>query len=99
MSMLITDHRRANVGGVEFGVGGCTGVAHRFLNGENVAANMTLVYPDLWKGDNKNKTGEEAGEDEPGTIWSIAMEKEIVPVLLADEEWKEFMEFRGYDSL
>ncbi|ROW10466.1 hypothetical protein VMCG_01641 [Cytospora schulzeri] len=78
MSFFVTDHRTADVAGCDFGFG--APITHRFLTGDNVSANMILIYPPA------RKTGGE-GDDDEGTVWSITMEKELVPKLLEDPEW------------
>lgn len=87
MSFFVTDHRPADVSSCDFGFG--SPLTHRFLTGDDISANMTLVYP-------ATRRSNEPGSDE-GTIWSITMEKDVVPALLKDPEWCEFFEYRGLD--
>lgn len=87
MSFFVTDHRPADVTACDFGFG--TPLTHRFLTGDELSANMTLVYPAT--------QSSHAPDSDEGTIWSITVEKAIVPALLKDPEWCEFFEYRGID--
>lgn len=87
MSFFVTDHRPADVTACDFGFG--APLAHRFLTGDELSANMTLVYP--------ASRSSHAPDSDEGTIWSITVEKAIVPALLKDPEWCEFFEYRGID--
>lgn len=64
-------------------------LTHRFLTGDDISANMTLVYP-------ATRSSKESDSDE-GNIWSITMEKAVVPALLNDVEWSRYFEYRGVD--
>lgn len=87
MSFFVTDHRPADVSSCDFGFG--FPLTHRFLTGDDISLNMTLVYP-------ATRSCKESDGDE-GTIWSITMEKAVVPALLNDVEWSRYFEYRGID--
>lgn len=87
MSFFVTDHRPADVTGCDFGFG--SPLTHRFLTGDDISANMTLVYPAT--------RSSNSSDSDQGTIWSITVEQDIVPALLNDPEWCEFFEYRGID--
>lgn len=88
MAFFVTDHRPADVSGCDFGFG--SPITHRFLTGDDISANMILVYPPARDSDGFT------GSDE-GPMWAITMEEAVVPNLLADKEWAEFFEYRGID--
>ncbi|KAK7740745.1 hypothetical protein SLS53_005213 [Cytospora paraplurivora] len=89
MAFFVTDHRPADVAGCDFGFG--APITHRFLTGDSISPNMTLVYPPA------RKAGGGGGDDDEGTVWSITLEKDLVPKLLEDREWSEYFEYRGVD--
>ena len=88
LSLFITDHRPADIAGCDFGF--MKPITHRFLTGGAVSPNLTLVYP-------APHSDKAHGSDDAGTIWAISMEKAVIPTLLEDPEWSEYMEYRGVD--
>ncbi|KAK8136733.1 Acyl transferase [Apiospora sp. TS-2023a] len=86
LSLFITDHRPADSTASDFGFG--RPLTHRFLTGDGVSANLAFVYP---------PSASTGGDDDQGTIWSIGMERDLVPKLRADPEWSQYFEYRGVD--
>ncbi|KAE8153184.1 acyl transferase [Aspergillus avenaceus] len=88
MSIITTDHRAADVATADFGFG--RPICHRHLQrGDGVTVGVHVVYPPIF--------GEDVGLDE-GNMFAIMYEKELAPDLVADEEFRQFFEYRGVDG-
>lgn len=85
MSMFVTDTRAADAKDFDFGF--AKPVAVRHLWGNEVAAGVILIYAPFPSGPT---------EDE-GWMFTIGMEKELVPNLIANPEWTRYFEYRGID--
>lgn len=85
MSVWVTDHRMADVGGLDFGFG--TPITYRHLWGADVSPGLVLIYAPIRSSPNPDE----------GCTLTITLETELVPKLLADPEWNEYFEYRDTD--
>ncbi|KAK1621899.1 transferase [Colletotrichum phormii] len=85
MSMFVTDHRPADVSNFDFGF--AKPLTHRHLWGDLVTAGVVLIYPPVRSTTNSDE----------GYMFTITMEKNLVPKLMEDSEWAEYFEYRGVD--
>lgn len=85
MSMWVTDHRPGDVGDFDFGFG--KPITHRHLWGDNVTPGLVLIYPPI----------KSSPDPDEGFVFTVTVEKELVPKLLQDPEWNDFFEYRGID--
>ncbi|KAL1854398.1 hypothetical protein Daus18300_011497 [Diaporthe australafricana] len=85
MSIWVTDHRPADVGGLDFGFG--KPITHRHLWGDHLSPGLVLIYAPV----------NSASNTDEGYTFTITMEKDLVPKLLQDPQWTEFFEYRGVD--
>lgn len=85
MSVFVTDHRSGDVSGFDFGF--ATPVTYRHLWGSQVTAGLVLIYAPIRSSSNPDE----------GCMFTITMEKELVPKLLQDPEWSQYFEYRGID--
>ncbi|KAK8064660.1 acyltransferase [Apiospora phragmitis] len=86
MSIFVTDHRPGDISGFDFGFG--KPLTYRHMWGDLLTAGLILIYAPVQSG--------KAGADE-GCMFTVTMEKELVPVLCADPEWSRYFEYRGVD--
>lgn len=85
MSMWVTDHRPADVGGLDFGFG--KPVTYRHLWGEHLSPGLILIYAPI----------KSASNPDEGFIFTVTMEKELVPKLLQDPDWTNYFQYLGED--
>lgn len=85
MTILVSDHRSADVGGFDFGFG--TPITYRHMWGDDVSPGLVLIYPPI----------RSSKDPDEGCTFTITLETEIVPKLLAEPEWNEYFEYRGTD--
>lgn len=85
MSIWVTDHRPADVSGMDFGFS--RPITHRHLWGEHLSAGLVLVYPPR----------SSPSDLDEGFIFTITVEKELVSKLIQEPEWAEYFEYRGID--
>ncbi|KAK6222668.1 hypothetical protein LQW54_000849 [Pestalotiopsis sp. IQ-011] len=85
MSMFVTDHRSGDVTSFDFGF--AKPITYRFLWGESITAGLILIYAPLRPSPNPDE----------GCMFTVTMEKDLVPKLREDPEWSEFFEYRGVD--
>lgn len=85
MSIWVTDHRPADVGGLDFGFG--RPITHRHLWGENLSAGLVLIYP----------SRSSSSDLDEGFTFTVTVEKELVSKLIQEPEWSEYFEYRGRD--
>ncbi|ETS75569.1 hypothetical protein PFICI_12513 [Pestalotiopsis fici W106-1] len=85
MSMFVTDHRAGDVSGFDFGF--AKPITYRHLWGEAITAGLILIYAPLRPSLNPDE----------GCMFTITMEKELIPKLKEDPEWNSFFEYRGVD--
>lgn len=85
MSMFVTDHRMGDVSGFDFGF--AKPITYRHLWGSSITAGLVLIYAPIRC---------TANPDE-GCMFTITMEKELVPKLLEDADWTAYFEYRGVD--
>ena len=62
-------------------------ITYRFLWGESITAGLILIYAPLRPSPNPDE----------GCMFTVTMEKDLVPKLREDPEWNEFFEYRGID--
>ena len=86
LSILFTDHRDARITAADFGF--ASPVTYRHLL-DSVSAGVFIIYP---------PRDEKPGSDE-GPEFTIAFERELKHLLLEDEEWNKYFEFRGVDAI
>ncbi|KAI7778621.1 hypothetical protein LA080_001951 [Diaporthe eres] len=85
MSTWVTDHRPADVGGLDFGFG--RPITHRHLWGEHLSAGLVLIYA----------PGSSSSDPDEGFTFTVTIEKQLVSKLVRDPEWSEYFEYRGID--
>ncbi|KXH30347.1 hypothetical protein CSAL01_11129 [Colletotrichum salicis] len=85
MSMFVTDHRPADVSNFDFGF--AKPLTHRHVWGDLVTAGVVLIYPPVRSATNSDE----------GYMFTITMEKGLVPKLMDDPEWAKYFEYRGVD--
>lgn len=85
MSIWVTDHRSADVGGLDFGFG--KPITYRHLWGEHLSPGLILIYAPI----------KSSSKPDEGFVFTITMEKELVPRLLQDPDWTNFFEYLGED--
>lgn len=85
MSMFVTDHRSADVSGFDFGF--AKPITYRHLWGDVNTAGVIVIYAPV---PSKEKPDE-------GWMFTITMEKELVPMLIETAEWTKYFEYRGID--
>ncbi|KAK8074603.1 hypothetical protein PG997_009266 [Apiospora hydei] len=84
MSIFVTDHRPGDLSGVDFGFG--KPLTYRHMWGHLLTAGLILIYAPVLSAD-----------PDEGCMFTVNMEKELVPVLCADPEWSRYFEYRGID--
>lgn len=85
MSIWVTDHRCADVGGLDFGFG--NPITYRHLWGEHLSPGLILIYAPITSASNPDE----------GFIFTVTMEKELVPKLLQDPDWTNYFQYLGED--
>ncbi|KAH9893055.1 hypothetical protein F4778DRAFT_795065 [Xylariomycetidae sp. FL2044] len=85
MSVFVTDHRSGDITAFDFGFG--RPLTYRHFWGDLISAGLVLVYAPIRKPDDPDE----------GCMFTVTMEKELVPKLLEDPEWSEYFEYRGVD--
>ncbi|KAI1337554.1 transferase family-domain-containing protein [Xylariaceae sp. FL0016] len=84
MSTFVTDHRSGDVSGLDFGF--AKSLTYRYIWGDDVTAGLILIYAPVTS----------ANPDE-GCMFTVTMEKELIPKLREDPEWSKYFEYRGVD--
>lgn len=85
MSMFVTDHRPGDIGDFDFGF--AKPITYRHLWGSLITAGLILIYAPI----------RSAADPDEGCMFTITMEKELVPKLLEEPEWADYFEYRGLD--
>ncbi|KAI1852881.1 hypothetical protein JX265_012909 [Neoarthrinium moseri] len=85
MSMFVTDHRSGDVSSFDFGF--AKPITYRHLWGDLITAGLILVYAPIRSSDNPDE----------GCMFTITMEKDLVPKLMENSEWTDYFEYRGID--
>lgn len=85
MSLWMSDHRPADVGGFDFGFG--KPITYRHMWGEEVSPGMVLIYAPIQSSQNPDE----------GCTFTVTLEAELLPKLLEDPEWNGYFEYRGTD--
>ncbi|KAI0377958.1 transferase family-domain-containing protein [Hypomontagnella monticulosa] len=85
MSILVTDHRDANVTAADFGFARPETYRHIM---DQVTEGVIIVYP-------PRKAGPESDE---GVEIAISYEKRLAQTLIDDPEWNKYFEYRGVDA-
>ncbi|KAK3298751.1 acyltransferase [Chaetomium fimeti] len=85
MSILMTDHRDANIVSADFGF--ATPLTYRHLL-DRVTEGVIIIYP----------TRNNDPESDEGPEFSIAYEKHLAHDLINDAEFKKYFEYRGVDA-
>ncbi|KAK6818909.1 Trichothecene 3-O-acetyltransferase [Apiospora arundinis] len=84
MSCFTTDHRPGDVSVLDFGFG--KPLTYRHMWGHYATAGLIIIYAPV-----------RSAKPDEGCMFTITMEKELVPVICADPEWSEYFEYRGPD--
>ncbi|KAI1661084.1 transferase [Daldinia decipiens] len=82
MSILQTDHRRANVAAADFGFG--KPITYRHL-WDDISVGVILIYP-------PRSTDPDSDE---GCEFAVMYEKNLAQTLIEDPEWNRYFEYRG----
>ncbi|EMD67887.1 hypothetical protein COCSADRAFT_349151 [Bipolaris sorokiniana ND90Pr] len=85
MSMFVSDHRSADVSNFDFGF--AKPITYRHLWGDAKSAGVVVIYAPV---------SSSANPDE-GWMFTLTMEKELVPKLIETPEWAKYFEYRGID--
>lgn len=84
MSMLMTDHRPADVGSFDFGFG--KPITYRHLFGGFSTAGAVVMYAPV-----------RSADPDEGCVFTVTMEKELVGKMRAMPEFSNIFEYRGVD--
>ncbi|KAJ5779433.1 Transferase [Penicillium paradoxum] len=86
MTLLLTDHRDANLTGTDFGF--AKPFAYRHLI-DRLTPGVTIIYP----------SRDLSPESDEGPEFSISYETSLKQALIEDPEWTKYFEYRGVDAI
>lgn len=85
MSMFVTDHRSADISDFDFGF--AKPIAYRHFWGDTKSPGVIVIYAPVRSSANADE----------GWMFTLTMEKELVPRLRETAEWAKYFEYRGID--